>query len=198
VTAKHRCCRQPDQRDDRVRRPDRQSSYQCDKTTSGQHEDQFARSANQALRDRMAGWDRNVPQRQSQLGRRIVDCSVASCQRGIVPFFRRQQLEKLSDNVIGRQPDRFGVLAHERTAKNSGRPPRYIISLEVLEQRAFDLYRLGQRFERQTLALAMGSQQWTKSVVRIPGHRGDVLQITSQRRLTEPGTNAVAPRTATT
>jgi hypothetical protein len=146
----------------------------------------------------MAGWDRNLPQRQSQLGRRIADCRLALVQRGIGPFFRRQQLEKLSDDVIGRQPDRFGVLAHQRTAKNSWRPPRHIISLEVLEQRTFDLYRLGQRFERQTLALTMGSQQWTKSVVRIPGHRGDVLQITSQRRLTEPVPKAVAPRTATT
>ena len=138
VTTKHRCYGQLDQRDDGIRRRDRQPGNQCNKASDGEHQDQFGRNANEPLRDLSAGLDRNVRQRQSQLGLRIAG-SVASCQRGIAPFCRRQQLEKLSNNVIGLQPDRFGVFAYERAAKNAGRPSRDVVLLEVVEQRMFDL-----------------------------------------------------------
>jgi len=143
VTTQHRCCRQPDQRDDRDRGPYWQPGRQCDQTCGGHDEGQFARSANQTVRDPSAGLHRSVRQCHSQRGGRVADRRVTSYRCRITPICRAQQLEKLSDHVIGGQPDRFGVLAHERAAINPGRPSREIISLEVVEQRPTDLDRLG-------------------------------------------------------
>src|SRR5918993_2690890 len=75
------------------------------------------------------------------------------------------RLGELANRRIGVEVQRIRVRADEGAPEDAGRPMRYVVALEILEQRQLDLCLFGDRDQSNLLLFTVPAQSGAKTLV---------------------------------